>query len=291
MTQRRMGSLGRQAVQVVIVSGCMIGLLTGCSSRSRTTIVSGSEAQKVQVTQLEPETVAVEDVVAQPVQKEGTMDVPVEAPASPASRAEMPTEIFATPKSTVTPAEISSFSETPAPVPADEPMSIEPEMPPLARGFSDEGISAPQADIALTPAPPAAQEPVQVAKVMPPVPVQVEMSTKTLEAALSDIYFDYDQFAIRDDAEVLLKTNARLLSEKLAEKHIVIEGHCDERGTQSYNMVLGARRAKAVKHFLQDLGVPAENLQVVSYGKDRPFCTDQSEACWQENRRSHFVIK
>ena len=88
-----------------------------------------------------------------------------------------------------------------------------------------------------------------------------------------------------------MKANAQLLAEDLSGKHIVIEGHCDERGTQSYNMVLGERRATAVKHFLQDLGVPAENLQVVSYGKDKPFCTAQSEECWQENRRGHFVIK
>ena len=117
------------------------------------------------------------------------------------------------------------------------------------------------------------------------------MSKEALEELLSDIYFDYDQFAIRDDAEVLLKSNARLLLEKFTEAKIVVEGHCDERGTQSYNMVLGERRAMAVQHFLLDLGVPAENLQVVSYGKDKPFCTEQTEVCWQDNRRGHFVIK
>jgi peptidoglycan-associated lipoprotein len=71
----------------------------------------------------------------------------------------------------------------------------------------------------------------------------------------------------------------------------VIEGHCDERGTESYNMVLGERRANAVKEFLVDLGVPGDKLEVMSYGKEKPFCSDQNEQCWQENRRGHFVLR
>jgi peptidoglycan-associated lipoprotein len=153
------------------------------------------------------------------------------------------------------------------------PVAFEPELPVLPTLHPDE------------------VSPMQLAKVMPQELATVEITTETLEVALSDIYFDYDQFAIREEAAELLEINAQLFAAKFAEKNIVIEGHCDERGTQSYNMVLGERRAKAVKHFLQDLGVPAENLQVVSYGKDKPFCLEQTEACWQENRRGHFVIK
>ena len=325
MTQRGMSVTGRLVVQVAILSGCMIGALTGCSSQLRTTIVSGSEAQKPQVTQLEPETVVVEEVVAQPIHRETVMDIPVEAPPTPSSRSNLPAEIFATPKSTDAPLKISPFSEETPSAPAANhgspstprapvgipPTTVEPEMPVLPQSSYAEGPSNSQdipiaseiqpdfpvavpptsndAEIPLTPEHPATQEPVQIAKVMPQE--AAETIVETLEAALSDIYFDYDQFAIRNDAETLLKVNAQLLSGKLAEKHIVIEGHCDERGTQSYNMVLGERRAKAVKDFLQDLGVSGDNLQVVSYGKDKPFCTEQSEACWQENRRGHFVIK
>jgi peptidoglycan-associated lipoprotein len=148
-----------------------------------------------------------------------------------------------------------------------------------------------QDDIPSIPEPPAAQEPIQVAKVMPQEPEQTEMITETLEAALSDIYFDYDRFTIREDAAQALKANAELLAEKLAEKKIVIEGHCDARGTQSYNMVLGEARSNAVKSFLQDLGISGEKLRVVSYGKDKPFCMEHTEECFQENRRGHFVIK
>jgi len=310
MTQRGIGSLFIEVVKVVVVSGCIIGLLTGCSSRKRTTVVSVSDAPKVQVTQLKPEKVTIEEVIAQPVPKETRMDIPVEEPARPAPRSELPAEIFATPKSTIASSEISPFSEALAPVQDDEPLassrasvsepsrqrplaeippiSFEPEMPALPRGSYDE---EPQAVIPSTPEPPTAQEPAQVAKVMPQEPEEVEITTETLEAALSDIYFDYDRFSIREDAEALLKTNAQLLTAKYAEKKIVIEGHCDERGTQSYNMVLGEARANAVKTFLEDLGISRDKLEVVSYGKDKPFCREQTEECWQENRRGHFVIK
>ncbi len=133
--------------------------------------------------------------------------------------------------------------------------------------------------------------PMLIAKVVPQEARDAEITTEALEVALSDVYFDYDQFAIREDASAALKANAQLLTGKLAGKSIVIEGHCDERGTQSYNIVLGERRAKAVKRFLQDLGVPEENLQIVTFGKDKPFCLDQTETCRQENRRGHFVIR
>jgi peptidoglycan-associated lipoprotein len=72
---------------------------------------------------------------------------------------------------------------------------------------------------------------------------------------------------------------------------VLIEGHCDERGTLAYNLVLGERRAQSVKRYLQELGVPPSQLQIVSYGKERPFCTEHRETCWQQNRRGHFVVK
>ncbi len=330
MKLRDRGCWGREVIQIAIVSGCVIVLLTGCSSRLRTTIVSGDRAQNARVAQVQSEPVVVEELVPQPIQEvenlaSSTMDIPVEEPARPVIRREPGSEIFATSKTSGVPAEISTPSE-PESVPLDEPVasfvpqdsfvqgseaevppiSFEPELPALPT-FRHESVApivqedsiqpesespiVAQADVPIEPEPPAEKEPMLVAKVVPQEPEQIEITTEALEAALSDIYFDYDQFAIREDAGSLLKANAQLLSKQFAEKQIVIEGHCDERGTESYNMVLGERRAKAVKHFLQDLGVPAENLQVVSYGKEKPFCTEQSEDCWQENRRGHFVIK
>ncbi len=141
------------------------------------------------------------------------------------------------------------------------------------------------------PTTPSKEAPMQVAKVLPSEPESVQIMEEELAQALQDIYFDYDRFTIRGDAESVLRANATLLVEKWKDKRIIIEGHCDERGTQSYNMVLGERRANAVKTFLEDLGVPAQQLEVVSYGKDRPFCTESGPECWQENRRGHFVVQ
>ena len=136
------------------------------------------------------------------------------------------------------------------------------------------------------------ENPIEVAKVMPrtsemPVTEGKEQLLKILE----DVYFDYDRFSIREDAVQKLEANARVLAARLSSRHVVIEGHCDERGTQSYNMILGERRAKNVKEFLVDLGVPGDNLEVLSLGKEKPTCTDHTQACWQENRRGHFVVK
>lgn len=333
MRQHERRYFGRQVIQIVMIGGCVIALLAGCSSRLRTTIVSSDSAQKTQFAQVQSEPMVVEELAPQPIQEVGSqtvpiIDIPVEEPARPIARPEPVTEIFSTSKTPVSPVE-SILPSEPESAPLGEAttsfvpqaitssgqgdstvvpsISFEPEPPALPTFRHDSAVpvvkdgpiqSDSESQIeAQADAPPinaeaqVEKEPMLVAKVVPQEPEQIGISTKALETALSDIYFDYDQFAIREDASALLKANADLLSEQFAEKRIVIEGHCDERGTQSYNMVLGERRAKAVKRFLQDLGVPAENLQVVSYGKEKPFCTEQSEDCWQENRRGHFVIK
>jgi peptidoglycan-associated lipoprotein len=108
--------------------------------------------------------------------------------------------------------------------------------------------------------------------------------------ALSDVFFDYDRFQIRKDAMPLLDANAGWLRAS-GSKTVLIEGHCDERGTVAYNLVLGEKRARAAKQYLQDLGVPASQLQTTSYGETRPFCKQQNEDCYQQNRRAHFVAK
>ena len=178
-----------------------------------------------------------------------------------------------------------------ASVDAPEVPVVIPDTPMASVDIPESPIEEPQVVTPSKPEPMVEKEPIQLAKVMPQEPEQVEIMTETLEAALSDVYFDYDRFAIRDDAVQLLQANAALLSEQLAGANIIIEGHCDERGTQSYNMVLGEARANAVKTYLEDLGISGDQLEVVSYGKDKPFCREQTEECWQENRRGHFVIK
>ena len=109
------------------------------------------------------------------------------------------------------------------------------------------------------------------------------------ERPLADVFFELDSSSIRDDARASLSTNATWLK-RWTNMRINVEGHCDERGTAEYNLALGERRANAVKSYLVELGVPADRIVVVSKGKESPFCTESNEACWQQNRRGHFII-
>ena len=115
-------------------------------------------------------------------------------------------------------------------------------------------------------------------------------STASGSDALVDVFFDYDRFQIRKDAMPVLDADAGWLRAN-GSKTVLIEGHCDERGTLAYNLVLGEKRARAAKKYLQDLGVQASQLQITSYGETRPFCKQQNEDCYQQNRRAHFVTK
>ena len=116
-----------------------------------------------------------------------------------------------------------------------------------------------------------------------PQPSLGEMFTKEVR----DAFFDYDKATVRDDARSALSKTAEFLRSypKVA---IVIEGHCDERGSTEYNVALGDRRSDAAKDFLLSQGVTADRIQTVSYGKERPFCSQENESCWQQNRRAHF---
>jgi peptidoglycan-associated lipoprotein len=112
-----------------------------------------------------------------------------------------------------------------------------------------------------------------------------------LSSNVADAFFDYDKSDIRDDARAALTKDADALKAIFADfpdATITIEGHCDERGSAEYNLALGDRRATAAKDFLTQLGVPADKLKTISYGKERPQCTDHTEECWQKNRRAHF---
>jgi peptidoglycan-associated lipoprotein len=107
-----------------------------------------------------------------------------------------------------------------------------------------------------------------------------------------DAYFDYDKSDIRDDARQALTRDADLLKRIFAADpsfSVVIEGHCDERGSAEYNLGLGDRRATSAKDFLVGLGVPEARIRVISYGKERPVCTEASEDCYQRNRHAHLA--
>jgi peptidoglycan-associated lipoprotein len=104
-----------------------------------------------------------------------------------------------------------------------------------------------------------------------------------------DIYFDYDEANLSDDTRDKLPRNADLLKSQ-AQLSMTLEGHADARGTNEYNLALGERRANAVKQYLGSLGVGADRMRTLSYGKERPVCTEDVESCWSQNRRVHMVI-
>jgi peptidoglycan-associated lipoprotein len=106
---------------------------------------------------------------------------------------------------------------------------------------------------------------------------------------LGDIFFDYDQSLIRPDAKKTLDKNVEWLR-GTAKPNLVIEGHCDERGSQEYNLALGQRRAKAAQDYLVASGIDEKRIKTISYGKERPFVVGHDESAWQWNRRAHFVL-
>ena len=109
------------------------------------------------------------------------------------------------------------------------------------------------------------------------------------EKPMDDVFFDLDKSEVRDDARPALQKDADWLK-KWGSVQVTLEGHCDSRGSAEYNLGLGNRRATAVKDYLVNLGVPAGRVTVVSKGKEQPFCRDENESCWQQNRRGHFII-
>ena len=126
-----------------------------------------------------------------------------------------------------------------------------------------------------------------------PPPVQQPTHTMSAEeefkANVSDIFFDYDSYDVRGDAQSILSKDAAYLSSHPTVK-IVIGGYCDERGSNEYNLALGQNRANAAKNALVTAGVAADRIRVISYGKEKPFCTESTEACWQQNRRAGFSL-
>jgi len=109
-------------------------------------------------------------------------------------------------------------------------------------------------------------------------------------AGLRDVFFGYDSWTISEEGRQSLGRDAEWMKSNPSAT-IKVEGHCDERGTAAYNLVLGEKRAKAVRNYLVELGIGANRLSVVSYGKERPFCNDHAEACYQQNRRGHLVVR
>ena len=107
---------------------------------------------------------------------------------------------------------------------------------------------------------------------------------------MKDVFFDYDSYDISPQYQQVLQADARFLQQHPNMK-FTIEGHCDERGSTEYNLALGDNRANAAKQALVQLGISGDRIRTISYGKEKPFCTESTESCWQQNRRAHFVYQ
>lgn len=163
--------------------------------------------------------------------------------------------------------------------------------PPVARP-----MPPPMPTTTAPPAPPPPPSPVSepVPVPVPPMPVEDTIGSKSLDdlnrdSPLKPLLYKLDSSEVDADGQIVLQANAAVLK-KFPAWQITIEGHCDERGTAEYNLALGERRALAARTYLVSLGIPADKVKTVSYGKEFPFDAGHDEAAWTKNRRAHFVI-
>jgi peptidoglycan-associated lipoprotein len=122
----------------------------------------------------------------------------------------------------------------------------------------------------------------------PPPPTPTVTDEDLFNQNVKDVYFDYDKADVRGDQQTSIQADAQFLNQH-ANMSFTIEGHCDERGSTEYNLALGDQRASAVKNALTAAGISANRIKTISYGKEKPFCTESNESCWQQNRRGHFA--
>ncbi len=144
---------------------------------------------------------------------------------------------------------------------------------------------------AATPAPAAtvAAKPTQTQPAAAAAPAPSPTDEELFARNVKDVFFDYDKSSIRPN-EAPVVQNDEVFFRNHPHIKVLVEGHCDDRGSEEYNIALGANRAESVKEALAQGGVPADQVKTVSYGKEKPFCTDQNEQCWQQNRVDHFAF-
>jgi peptidoglycan-associated lipoprotein len=297
-----------------VVIGCLAGVLMlgGCSQRSLVVTTSSAEAPKVEaevkaeagpavpavperpkpreeaVAKAEPSAPVAprEPVVSEPLK--GFEKVPAEEAVKPPVAAEAGVKAEAGPAVPAVPErpkpreEAVAKAEPSAPVAPREPVVSEP-----LKGFekvpAEEAVKPPVAAEAVQP-----PEPQEVAKAQPQelVPGKV---TEAAKRELLDVYFAFDRWSLSPEAKRNLARSAEALKQEPSAR-LLIEGHCDERGSREYNLVLGEKRAWETRRHLQALGV-SNPVSVTSFGKERPVCTEQDEACYWKNRRAHLVIQ
>jgi len=180
-------------------------------------------------------------------------------------------------------------ASAPPPAVAPAPMAAKPAPPPppvVVQETVKETVTVMPAPTPPTPAPPmptaAAAQPAPTTR---PAPKEF-----AVDANVKDIFFDFDKYNIKPEWAKVLDADAAWLKANPGQL-VLIEGHCDERGTNEYNLALGERRAKATMNYLVSQGVQANRITIISYGEERPACNEKTESCWSKNRRAHFLVK
>lgn len=243
-------------MSVVLSAVLLLGMLTACESTGH--IVSSTTSEE-EVTTAE---------ILPPTVEEGEEFEAVVEETEVASVLSEPIE------------EDVELAEQDVPQPQPEPVIKTEPLPENDKTIAPAAPTQKQQRAVPTPQVPASVKP---QKAVPPDPVR--------PTRLQDVYFDFDEATILSPAKPILEANANLLQTRFKHRNILIEGHCDERGSVEYNLVLGVRRAQVVKAYLIDLGIPQSRIRIVSYGKERPVCSERNDSCWQRNRRTHFVLQ
>lgn len=239
----------------VIAMFLLMGLLISCESTGRH--ISSTTSEELASGEIVPPVVAEEEVV-EPVVEEIEVAPFTEEPVAQA---------------------VESSEEVPQDVSKDIALAEPPAQEKKQADTSASSAPKPQPSL------PSPQAPISVN------PPQIDLAEPVQPKRLQDIYFDFDQAVILDTDKPILEANGALLKGHFKHLSVLVEGHCDERGSVEYNLVLGVRRAQVVKAYLIDLGIPDARIRIVSYGKERPVCTQQNDTCWQKNRRAHFVLQ
>ncbi len=291
-------------VALIFIGTWLLVTLSACETSKHAEIMSTEDLRAQAQMEAAPDTESEQSVIpveGKPVPSAGLSEALVFAPEPPPSPAPPAPEPKLTPPAPEPKPAPPASEPKPAP-PAPEPKPAPPAPEPKPAPPAPEPKPAPPAPEPVVEETVPAEEPVaepkmEIAKLAPsdfvpeapePEPAPPAPEPKP-ESGLADVFFDFDQYAIRPDAVPVLEENAGFLKDTYKNFSVLIEGHCDERGTVEYNLELGKRRAQAVKDYLVDLGIEESRIQIVSYGKEKPFCAESEPSCWQQNRRGHFV--
>ena len=295
-------------VALIFIGTWLLVTLSACETSKHAEIMSTedlrAQAQMEAAPDTETDTESEQSVIpfeGKPVPSAGLSEAIVFAPEPPPSPAPLAPEPKLTPPAPepkLTPPAPEPKPAPPAPEPKPAPPAPEPKpTPPAPEPKPAPPAPEPVVEETVPAEEPVAEPKMEIAKLAPsdfvpeapePEPAPPAPEPKP-ESGLADVFFDFDQYAIRPDAVPVLEENAGFLKDTYKNFSVLIEGHCDERGTVEYNLELGKRRAQAVKDYLVDLGIEESRIQIVSYGKEKPFCAESEPSCWQQNRRGNFV--